>query len=228
MNLLQKISFKLSPTLYKVGQNVHSLLFKQGQLRSIREARPVRADGSWVPWYTYPATEYLSQFDWTECAVFEYGAGGSSLFWAARAREVTSVDRDADWVRRLQVQAGRNLRLLLRTTRREYVAAIHESADSFDLVIIDGHWRHDCAQAAMERLHRRGILLVDNSDNFPLVGRNLREEGFFQIDFSGFGPINNYAWTTSLFVRCDAGPNRRSEPNPIAGLGMTVGPEDEP
>jgi hypothetical protein len=227
MNLLQKLSFRLSPTLYKVGQNVHTLLFKQGQWRSMRETRPVRTDGSWVPWYTYPATEYLAQFDWSESAIFEYGAGASSLFWAARARSVTSVDRDADWVRRLEPQATSSLRLLLRTGRREYVGAIQESGETFDLVIIDGHWRHDCVAPAMECLEKRGMVLLDNSDMFVWVAKRLRDEGLFQIDFSGFGPVNNYAWTTSLFVRADVGIRRDADPHPIAGLGVTAEPEDE-
>lgn len=227
MNLLQKLSFRFSPTLYKAGQNVHTLLFKQGQWRSLREARPVRANGSWVPWYTYPATEYLAHFDWSESAIFEYGAGASSLFWAARARRVSSVDRDADWVRRLEPLASSNLRLLLRTGRREYVGAIQEGGDTFDLVIIDGNWRHDCVQASIDRLNPRGIVLLDNSDTFPLAAKRLRDGGFFQIDFNGFGPINNYAWTTSVFVRGGAGPRRLTDPRPIGGLGVTVGPEHE-
>jgi len=27
----------------------------------------------------------------------------------------------------------------------------------------------------------------------------LREHNLIQVDFSGFGPCNNYTWTTSLF-----------------------------
>jgi hypothetical protein len=228
MNLLQRGLFKLWPALYKAGQNVHTLLFKQGQWRSLREARPVRADGSWVPWYTYPATEFLGQFDWSESRVFEYGAGASSLFWAGRAGSVTSVDRDADWIRRLEPQAGPNLRLLLRSTREAYVDAIREAGEAFDLVIIDGHWRHGCVHASLDGLAPRGIVLLDNSDKFPLAARALRERGLFQVDFHGFGPMNNYAWTTSIFLRAEAGPARRVDPRPVSGRGIVLGPGDEP
>ncbi|MEO8165114.1 MAG: SAM-dependent methyltransferase [Betaproteobacteria bacterium] len=227
MKFWQKLIYRLSPKLYMAGQNVDTLLFKQGQWRSIRENRPVRADGSWVPWYTYPAVEYLVQFDWSDSAIFEYGAGASSLFWAARARSVTSVDRDADWIRRLEPQTTPNLRLLLRAARREYVNAIQESGLTFDLIVIDGHWRHDCVLASLDRLGPRGMVLLDNSDKFPLAAARLREKGLFQVDFHGFGPMNNYAWTTSLFICSNAGPTRRADPRPIAGLGVAIGPENE-
>ncbi len=227
MNFWQKAIYRISPMLHMAGQNVHTLLFKHGQWRSMRERRPVRADGSWLPWYTYPAVEYLMQFDWSDSDVFEYGAGGSSLFWAARARSVISVERDAAWVRDLETQASPNLRLLSRATRKDYVDAIRESGTTFDLVIIDGHWRHDCVQRSVDQLNSRGLILLDNSDKFPLAAARLRDKGLFQVDFHGFGPINNYAWTTSLFIRADAGPQRRVDPHPIAGLDVTIGPEAE-
>jgi hypothetical protein len=227
MNFLQRCIRRLSPSIYMAGQNVHTLMFKQGQWRSIRKNLSVRDDGNWVPWYTYPATEYLSQFDWSDSVIFEYGAGASSLYWAERARRVISVERDADWVRRLQQQVIPNQNLLLRTSRKEYVDAIEETGAKFDLIIIDGHWRHECVSASMARLDARGIVLLDNSDKFPLAAKLLREGGFFQIDFHGFGPINYYAWTTSVFVRGDAGPRHRTDPRPIAGLDIVIGPENE-
>ena len=55
----------------------------------------------------------------------------------------------------------------------------------------------------------RGVMLVlDNSDWYPNTVRFLQEKlGWMQIDFHGYGPINNYTWTTSIFVN----PARYSE-----------------
>ena len=45
------------------------------------------------------------------------------------------------------------------------------------------------------------MLILDNSDWYPnsvaFLQENLR---WIQIDFHGFGPIDNYTWTTSIFV----------------------------
>jgi len=50
--------------------------------------------------------------------------------------------------------------------------------------------------------NRGGVIVIfDNSDWYPKTVEFLRENlGWVQIDFHGFGPINNYTWTTSLFV----------------------------
>lgn len=66
--------------------------------RTINEKICIDRDGNPIPWYTYPAIEYLSQFDVTDKDVFEFGCGNSSLFWADRARLVTSIEDNPDWL----------------------------------------------------------------------------------------------------------------------------------
>ncbi len=45
------------------------------------------------------------------------------------------------------------------------------------------------------------MLIFDNSDWYPNAVRYLKEKlRWIQIDFHGYGPINNYTWTTSIFV----------------------------
>ena len=50
-------------------------------LKSVVAQRPVDADGRPLPWYTYPAIEYLEQLDFRDRTVFEFGSGASTLFW---------------------------------------------------------------------------------------------------------------------------------------------------
>ena len=45
------------------------------------------------------------------------------------------------------------------------------------------------------------MLILDNSDRYPNKLKFLKEKlGWMQIDFHGFGPINSYTWTTSIFI----------------------------
>ena len=228
MTLLLRIVHAVSPAFYRLGQNVHALASKQGQLRSIRERRPVRSDGSAIPWYTYPAIEYLSQFDFSNAGVFEFGAGYSSLFWAQRARTVISVESDPAWLEHLKQVVQPNQKVLLRQGRDDYVNAIREQPDLFDVVIVDGRWRHACVEAAMDKVRDDGLIVVDNSDRYPEAARRLRDNNRFQVDFSGFGPVNNYAWTTSIFLRAAVRLQKGfAPPLPIAGLGRSLGAQDE-
>ena len=52
------------------------------------------------------------------------------------------------------------------------------------------------------------MVILDNSDWYPKTVQFLQEKlDWFQVDFHGFGPINNYTWTTSIFIN----PVRRQE-----------------
>lgn len=45
------------------------------------------------------------------------------------------------------------------------------------------------------------MLILDNADWFPKsVEFTQKNIGWMQVDFHGFGPINNYTWTTSIFI----------------------------
>ena len=54
-----------------------------------------------VPWVTYPAIEWLQRFVRPEMSVFEWGSGGSTLFFAARVRSIVSVEHHAEWFDRV-------------------------------------------------------------------------------------------------------------------------------
>jgi hypothetical protein len=63
--------------------------------RSLRGAASPLADEQ--PWITFGARHFLERVLTGEMAVFEYGAGGSSLFLARRVRTGFSVEHDAAW-----------------------------------------------------------------------------------------------------------------------------------
>ena len=50
-----------------------------------------------VPWLTFAAIHFLEARLRREMRVFEYGSGGSTLFFALQARSVVSVEHDAAW-----------------------------------------------------------------------------------------------------------------------------------
>lgn len=172
-----------------------------GQGMSMSLGRPVAADGVAIPWYTYPAIEYFSQWDVKGLDVFEYGSGNSSLFWAGRGACVWSVEHNPDWFATMKKQLGVLQGLDLHENRHDYAQSIHGRGEKkYDIVIIDGVWRNECAAEAVVCIKEDGVIILDNSDWYTDVAGFLRTKGYFQIDFSGFGPINPYCWTTSLFL----------------------------
>src|SRR6185295_5406354 len=52
------------------------------------------------PWLPYNATRFLSETLHDGARVFEYGAGGSSLFFASRGAARVTVEHDREWLER--------------------------------------------------------------------------------------------------------------------------------
>jgi SAM-dependent methyltransferase len=82
--------------------------------RSVVSRQAENRDGP-VPWITYPALRMLERVVQPHFKVFEYGAGNSSLWWAARVAEVVAVEHDPIWAELVATRAPANLRVLART-----------------------------------------------------------------------------------------------------------------
>lgn len=211
----------LFPKTAVLLRNVNILATEHGQWNSINRNQSVDRLGRPLPWYTYPAIQYLDALDVSGCDVFEFGSGNSSLYWAGRARTVTSVEDNPLWHKHVLAGAMVNQTLLLRTERDAYVAAIANGGMRYDIVVIDGNHRVECTKAAMDHLDPGGMIVLDNSDRETErpCSSILRDAGFIQIDFCGFGPINGYCWSTSVFFRRTFSlPRNHLGPRPVGGL----------
>jgi hypothetical protein len=203
---------------------LHIIEYEYGHFASHDTQTCIDKNGNPIPWYTYPAIEYLSQLDFSNKEVFEYGVGNSSLFWANRAKQVTSVEHNREWFLKVAGSRFQNQAVVLLENQREYVDSVLEG-QGYDVIVIDGICRYDCARVAAGRVREGGLIILDNSDWYPNTAKLLREAGFIQVDFSGLGPINYYTWTTSLFIAREISIQAESEIQPqpsIASLILTA------
>jgi hypothetical protein len=168
--------------------------------RSHELKRPVDALNEPIPWYTYSAIEYLSQIDFSKASIFEFGTGNSSLWWSERAKLVHSVESDPDWHREVSARIKPNQSLALHTDRSTYASAFLQSAIQYDMFIIDGVHRRLCVETVLKHRPPHSVVILDNSDWFPASCDRLARAGLQQIDFIGAGPVNCYAWATSIFL----------------------------
>jgi protein-L-isoaspartate O-methyltransferase len=156
--------------------------------------------GEPIPWFTYPAIAFIQQLDLRQKLIFEYGSGSSSAFFAARCQQIVSVEDDLDWAEKIRHQQLKNHTLLFKQGTETYAQSISEAPHSiFDVIVVDGSHRLECAQKAVAHLAENGILILDNADWYAHVAAFLRAQNLIQVDFHGFGPINQYTWTTSIF-----------------------------
>lgn len=176
-------------------------------------------EGQYVPWFTFPAIEAIKNGDLSNKRVFEYGSGYSTLFRAAHAKEVTSIEHHTGWHEKISKLAPANANIILaaitqptdeyhptsqtREQFRQYAEAIRDYG-IFDVIVIDGYAksrvRYQCAQSSLPLLAENGLMILDNSDWLPATAGYLRQAGLMEIDLSGPVPGNEYCQTTSFFL----------------------------
>ncbi|MEE2659582.1 MAG: class I SAM-dependent methyltransferase [Candidatus Latescibacterota bacterium] len=174
-----------------------------GHVKNFLRQLPVDSCGEPVPWYTYPAIDYLSNLDFSDARIFEFGTGQSTLFWERRAREVIAVDLEAEWVEFVRARtASAGTRVLHRPAEHDFVSAIEEPGGLFDVVVVDSKPRNLALPAAMSRLSEDGVIIFDNSDWYPELFRRIRsQQDSLVVDFHGYSPGAIRPYTTSLIFR---------------------------
>lgn len=183
----------------------NSYLRESGWFGSVARSMPVDGAGNPIPWYTYGAIRFLADRLVAPVSVFEYGSGNSTLWWAERARRVVCCEHDRYWHSLMTTRLPDNVEHLFCefVPGAEYAQQIARNHDEFDIVVIDGRDRVNCAKNSVQALRPRGVVVWDNSDRTEYQpGYDfLANQGFKRLDFWGMGPINSYGWCTSVFYR---------------------------
>jgi predicted O-methyltransferase YrrM len=137
--------------------------------------------------------------------VFEYGSGFSTIWWASRTSRIVSVEHNERWYEEIRSKLPGNATALFRALEYggDYHRAILDADGPFDIVVIDGRDRVNCAKVCVPQLTDGGVVIWDNSEreNYEEGRRYLRDSGFRRIDFVGLGPVNFRDWMTTVFYR---------------------------
>lgn len=179
-------------------------LITSGWLNSLKQRRPVNLTNQPIPWLTYPAIDFLDSIVKKDWKVFEWGSGNSTLWWAERVSSVTAIEDDTDWYNEIKAQMPTNVRLLNITGQEEYSNAMSlGESEQFDVIVIDGSFRNECAIKCVERLSNSGIIIFDNSDGneYDSSMSLLNECGFIRNDYWGLIPSYMYKNCTSIFYK---------------------------
>lgn len=179
-----------------------------------------------IPWVTYDALRQLDSMVTPTMWVFEFGAGGSTVFFAKRAARVVSVEHDAGWQRLVQQELAdrSNVEYILaepdprvpgdapgalsRNYPDHHFTTYTHSIDlfddgSFDIVLVDGRARVASAQHSYAKVKPGGWLVLDNSErpDYGQIFTDLAELGWGRKNYFGIGPYENLLWQTTVFAR---------------------------
>lgn len=180
-----------------------------GHWRSSLAERAVTRDGEPIPWYTYPAIDFLSQRDFNGKHVLEFGGGQSTLFWARRAASVLTIEENEGWFRELRSKVERSANVAVHhvpvdvTTRSiAQILAILQAQPirKFDVIVVDGHLRPELTAAAFDYLAPRGCIILDNAEGYGFYDVT-KSRACRRVDFFGFSPgVARQHCTAVVFV----------------------------
>lgn len=157
------------------------------------------------PWYTKSFLDELVTWDLSDKAVFEYGAGASTLWWLKKCQVVYGAESNREWFMKVVNATKGGGCITLLEDKENYIAGAKQYVRLYDIIVIDGEpiaWRDDCVPYALAYLKPGGKLIIDNWLQ-PSVGWLPSEET--QQILSKY-PVQVYAqeghpdWKTAVFT----------------------------
>lgn len=180
---------------------------KIGWVDSVIDHRPIDGKGEPVPWLSYAAIWMLEPRIKPTFRVFEYGSGTSTLWWAKRALHVVSCEHSAQWYNKMKNEMPQNVTYIHRELEPggAYCREINEHPGPFNMVVVDGRDRINCARQCIGKLGVDGVIIWDNTDRerYAQGLEFLAAQGFRRLDFRGLCPISTIGITTSILYKPD-------------------------
>jgi precorrin-6B methylase 2 len=186
-------------------------------IRQLRKGIPLDLEKNTDPWITYRAIRYLDKVITKDSRIFEYGSGGSSLYFALRAKSIVSIEHNKDWYKKItqtlkeykvnncQIKLVEGLLtkdihnpyLSLTQSNFEfekYVNSIGDYSDGhFDLVIVDGRSRVQCVKKSYKKVRSGGMILLDNSERKDYLEAHVFLSSIGAKPINMFGLVAGYA-----------------------------------
>ena len=173
--------------------------------------RTSRALDQGVPWLAWPCVDYLSEYVTPQHKVFEWGGGGSTVFFLKKGCALTTIESNEGW--RDQLRAGidseNSTRWDLRFVpadssnapgQQDYINSV-SSGGPWDVVLVDGWNRPECAARAREWVRPGGILVFDNTDKPKYSSVPELFAGWTRKEFRGLGPARSWTTKTDVYIK---------------------------
>lgn len=108
------------------------------------------ADGEPVPRISYSALEFLTQFDFSNVSIFEWGSGFSTLWWAKRCGRIITVESNPNWIPYIKTLLPAKVELIETPLDEalEVAAMKNHPVQAHDVYVVDNHgtFRRACAE----------------------------------------------------------------------------------
>jgi hypothetical protein len=162
-----------------------SYLRESGYLRSLEQNIPVDRDGNPLAFLNYPVLALLEKRLKSCFRLLEFGSGYSTAFFAKRVGEVVSIEHEDGWLNRVRQLTSEfpNIHLTHVPLGPEYFKAAAQAGGKFQVILVDGRLRNECAMHSIPSLSEDGVLIWDDS------ARERYQDGINAVAALGFKPL---------------------------------------
>lgn len=162
------------------------------------------------PWIVPESLGHLKTILRPDWKIFEWGAGGSTIFWARNCQLVVSIEHNIEWIQRVhkmihdQEAPKHKIILQYQPGADDHFAAYARAItpyQQFDLIYIDGEAssRGHCLNFALPHVKSGGYLLLDNSDWLKRdLGDQWERTDYVAKDLKWVGQPGTFNWWTSI------------------------------
>jgi hypothetical protein len=184
---------------------LNGALVEDGWYKSFNTKQSVDKFGKPIPWCTYPFIKFIEPRLKKDFHVFEFGGGNSTIWYAERVKNIKAVEHDKSWVEYIKKKMPSNAEIIYKqmTADGDYSKEVMKDGNKYNIIIIDGRDRNNCAKNSINGLTNDGIIVFDNS-NLSIYKEAINlffKEGFKRIDFIGMSPVTNHNNYTSIFYK---------------------------
>ena len=168
---------------------------------SSKEGELLNGDLEPIPLLTSSFLDWFETQKWSSLNLLEFGAGGSTLYFAKFFKSVTSFETNQSWFDKLLLKVPSNVNLIrvaniFDALRGNQLKDIH----SFDVILIDASENRAKLTRWLVNEEYKGIIFFDNAEWYRKSIGILLGEDFMEIPFFGLKPIEDWVSCTSVLA----------------------------
>jgi len=177
-----------------------------------------------IPWMNLELIDWLRTYLKKDMKLFEWGAGGSTVFYAGLVDKVVSIEYDESYFGFVEkeLKEKENVELILALPQKtgklksfypqyvgycfdSYVQTIDAYPDRyFDVIVVDGRQRNACFRSALKKLKKDGIIVFDNFDR-EIYKKSQYYPDIAFLNIEGLMPFQANLGTTAIFYFTNSG-----------------------
>ena len=169
-----------------------------------------------IPWLTFPSINFLNKNINKQMTVFEYGSGGSTLFWSERIKQIISVEHDKKWYEKvkkeLELREIKHVSYFLLEAEEDPDFALKSSANPNDYISDDENFVGQKFEQYVRKIDEYpdeyfDIILIDGRARPSCIAhgmKKLKPQGYLVIDNSERGYyFKRFEFSNSRWERKD-------------------------